>query len=103
MIDKEKRVKSKFSPVSLGLAFGVTEGLFMMIFGWVAGIWGYGLPWVDFISKVYIGYNPTFLGGIVGGLWGLLDGFVFGIVAGWFYNLFLHCCCGKSRSPEEEK
>ncbi|EKD70478.1 MAG: hypothetical protein ACD_46C00523G0004 [uncultured bacterium] len=89
---KNKSECAQLSPCALGLAFGITNGLFMMLFAW-AGMFGFGVALIDVIGSVFYGYAPTFLGGIIGGVWGLIDGFVFGFVAGWIYNGSLGCCC----------
>lgn len=93
MVRKEtKCVKSKLSVLALGLAFGIAESLFMMLFAWAGWLWDYGSSLIYQVSTVYYGYAPTFSGGLWGGLWGLMDGFVFGVVAAWVYNLCLSCC-----------
>lgn len=81
-----------------GIAIGITTGLYMMFFAWAGGIWGYGLPIINEISSVYLGYAPNFIGGLFGGLWGFVDGFIFGIFVGWVYNLCLRCVYRKSPS-----
>lgn len=96
MMNQSECTKTKLSAYALGVAFGVTEALFMLFFGWVAWIFGYGTFIIDIIAHVYIGYAPTFLGGIYGALWGLLDGFIFGLIAGYIYNRCYMLCCKKS-------
>ena len=43
---------------------------------------------VDAMASLYIGYEPSFIGGIVGGIWGFFDGFIAGAVVAFFYNRF---------------
>jgi len=71
-------------------AFALTTGLF----------WGVGLfliTWwlimfegvsgeATIIGRVYIGYNITPIGSIIGFLWGLFDGIVGGSIFAWLYN-----------------
>ena len=98
MISKNECVKIKLSVSSLGIAFGVAEALFMMLFAWSGWVWGYGATLINQVSTVYYGYAPTLTGGLWGGLWGLVDGFIFGIVAASIYNLCLTFCSKQKNS-----
>lgn len=86
-------VKAKLSACSFGLAIGITNGLFLMLFAWAGWWFGYGLSLTDMLATIYYGYGASFMGGIVGALYGLLDGFIFGFIAGSIYNYFLSRCC----------
>jgi hypothetical protein len=85
----------KLHSVALGVACGITKGLFLMLFAWSAMHWGYGLTLITEISGVYPGYDASFLGGLYGAGYGLLVGFVFGFLVGLFYNLCACCCCSR--------
>ena len=75
----------KLVPLAVGL--GVTWGAGIMLLGWVsAGGWGANL--VQAMSSVYRGYTSTFLGGVVGGLWGFGDAFLGGLLFAALYNFF---------------
>ena len=55
-------------------------------------IWpGYGNTFLQLVASIYPGYNATASVGavIVGTLYTLVDGGIFGLVVGWLYNLFL--------------
>lgn len=80
-------------PFSLGLALGITSGLTMMIFAWVAMGYGYGMWLVKQYALIYHGYGASWTGGLIGGLWGLLFGFIFGFIVGGLYDCFI--CCGR--------
>jgi len=73
--------------VSVALAAGLTWGFGVLLLGWVSG-GGWGGRLVDVLSSVYVGYAPTFLGGLIGGAWAFVDGFVAGLVLAFFYNAF---------------
>jgi len=74
-------------------AFAVTFGLF----------WGFGLfflTWwiiamqgvtneVTLIGQVYLGYRVSPIGSVIGLAWGLVDGFVGGLIFAWLYNKVL--------------
>lgn len=91
----------KLHSVALGVACGITKALFLILFAWSAMYWNYGLSTITQIGEIYQGYNATFLGGLYGGGYGLLVGFVFGCLIGFFYNLCVCCCrCSLCRSTE---
>lgn len=104
MMGCEKNGKyMKLCPFSLGLAIGVTCGLLMMFYAWVAAWYGWGMVMVTQYGAIFYGYAPTVIGGIVGGLWGLLKGFIFGFIIALVYNLCVGCKfkgCSKSCSCE---
>jgi hypothetical protein len=76
---------AKLNVKAFTLACGATWGIFMVVIGW-GGIIGWGTSIVDLLSSLYIGLAPTFLGGIIGGLWGFLDGAIGGLVFTLLYN-----------------
>ncbi|ODN42041.1 bacteriophage holin [Piscirickettsia litoralis] len=78
--------KQKLSVLGLGLAIGIVWGAALVIIAWLAAAYGYAGPVVKLISSVYIGYGPTFFKGIIGGLWGLVDGFIGGAIVAMIYN-----------------
>ncbi len=45
-----------------------------------------GTTFVSAFSNLYIGYGPTFVGGIIGAVWGFFDGAVAGAVIALVYN-----------------
>jgi hypothetical protein len=50
----------------------------------------YGRPFLELIASVYPGYHaePSLGQVAVGGLYGLLDGALCGLLLGWVYNFF---------------
>jgi hypothetical protein len=82
----------KLSVCNLGMSLGLVFGLTMMVLAYLAMVFGVGAPMVKMYSSVYAGYHASALGGIVGLLWGFLQGFVFGGLIAMFYN-FCRCCC----------
>ena len=78
---------------SLGLAFGVLWGASVCVVALIAMAHGsYGMEFVNAIGTLYIGYKATWLGSLIGLVWGFIDAFVMGVVLAWLYNYFL-CCC----------
>lgn len=94
--------KAKLCPFSLGIAIGVTKGLFILLLAWVAMWTGFGMSMVNHIASVHSGYSASFVGGLMGGLWGLVWGFIFGFVVALIYDWCL-CCCSRKSSSEENK
>jgi len=82
-----KEKTAKLSVLGLGLGAGVAWGIGMVIAGWTS-MFGWGNGFVEMMSSIYIGYVPSFLGGVIGGVWGFFDGLFFGIILAFFYNRF---------------
>jgi len=75
----------KLRVLPIAVAMGVTWGAGVMLLGWISAT-GWGSRVVDLLSSVYLGLRPTFLGGIVGGLWAFADAFVAGAVFTLVFN-----------------
>lgn len=89
-------VKALLCPVSLGIAFGVTKGLFLLLFAWSGWLFHYGTAFVERLALYYHGYDASFVGGLIGGAWGLVGGFIFGLVVGLIYDFCVSRCGGCS-------
>jgi hypothetical protein len=70
---------------ALAIAVGSAWALCMLFAGWAA-IFGWSVKFVEIMGSVYIGYEATFVGGIIGALWGFLDGAVGGLIIALIYN-----------------
>lgn len=70
----------------LAVGLGVAWSMCMLFSGWVA-IFGWCRKFVEVMASVYIGFKPTFIGGIIGGLWGFIDGMIGGAIIAFVYNL----------------
>ena len=82
-----KQKSAKMSVIGLALGFGIYWGLSQVVAGWTS-MFNWGNAYVSTMSSIYIGYEPSFIGGIIGGIWGFADGFIAGAVVAWFYNMF---------------
>jgi hypothetical protein len=90
----------KLKPGSFGLAFGVLWAIAVFIMGIVAlESTGYAHGFVQALGALYIGYEATFVGSIIGAIWALVDGFIFCAVLAVLYNWFSGCCgcCCKTK------
>ena len=75
----------KLNVKALAVALGLTWGFLVLCMGWTSAF-GWGTRLVEVMSSVYIGYAPSFIGGIIGALWGLFDGAVGGLIIALVYN-----------------
>jgi len=82
-----KEKAAKFCWIGLALGVGIYWGLSMLVAGWTS-MFGWGNSFVSMMSSIYIGYEPSFIGAIIGGIWGFFDGFIAGAVVAFFYNMF---------------
>ncbi len=75
----------KLNVLALSLSLGITWSLAMLCIGWAA-IFGWGESFVQMMGSIYIGFEPTFLGGLIGAVWGFFDGAIGGAIIALVYN-----------------
>lgn len=80
---------ARLAPAKFGFAWGLMWGLGVLLMGWASWLWSYGDGFVKLFANCYVGYAPTFLGGLIGGLWGFIDFFIFT----WLVALVYNACC----------
>ncbi len=78
----------KFNLWKFCLALGIVWGVASLLAGWFAAL-GWGELYVRVMASIYIGYEPSFLGGIIGGVWGFFDAAVFGLALAFIYNVLV--------------
>lgn len=86
----KKKSKNVCGPCALNvkaaaIASGTIFGIGFMILGWIAAS-GYGAEIVNLFGSFYIGYNPGFFGGIIGGVYSFIDWGIAGALVAWLYN-----------------
>lgn len=79
----------KLRIIPLAVSLCVTWSFFLLCIGWAAWLLDWGGELVKVVGSLYIGFEPTLLGGIIGALWGLADGAVAGIIIALIYNLMV--------------
>lgn len=92
MVDKNQKYVKKLSTCGLGIACGTVWGLGSLFLGLfnVYGDWGGEL--LGILSSLYIGFDYTIKGSLIGLLWGLFHGFISGFLVASIYNLCLQYC-----------
>jgi hypothetical protein len=75
----------KLSVKGLAISLGVAWAAAVLSIGWTS-MFGWGTSIVEALSSLYIGYAPTWLGGIIGAAWGFVDGAVGGLIIALVYN-----------------
>ncbi len=73
-------------PFALGIAIGVLWAIYVFFAGIVA-MFGWGVALVETLASLYIGYEASVIGAIIGAVWAFVDGFIAGVVIAWIYNM----------------
>ncbi len=82
----------KINIKALSLTVAIVWGGSILLIGLANLIWTtYGVAFLEIAASIYPGYRgPSSFGQvIVGTLYGLVDGFIGGLIIGWLYNLFI--------------
>ncbi|MEF8807917.1 bacteriophage holin [Natronomonas sp.] len=78
---------SRVDGKALGKAMGLLWAGAVVVLGLTA-CRGWGEEWRDLLSDVYLGYDSTRQGLVVGAGWAFADAFVGAYLLAWLYNLF---------------
>ena len=76
----------KLNVRAFGLACGIVWGSAMFFLGLMSMGCSLGSAIQHGMASLYIGYKPTVLGSIIGGIWGFLDAGIGGLAIAWLYN-----------------
>jgi hypothetical protein len=79
----------KLSIKALSLTSGILWGLTILIATYWVVIGNSGGETLGKLHKFYFGYSVTWLGGIIGLIWGFVDGLICGAIFAWLYNKLL--------------
>ncbi|MDA2934369.1 hypothetical protein MYX82_08495 [Acidobacteria bacterium AH-259-D05] len=82
----------KLNIKAVSLTVAIFWGGSILLVGLANLIWtGYGVAFLEMVASIYPGYQatPSFGEVIVGTIYGLVDGFICGLIVAWLYNLFL--------------
>ena len=78
----------KLNVKSFALSCGILWGLAILLVTYWLLIFGASGTTIAKLGKIYLGYSYSWIGGIVGLLWGFFDGLIGGAVFSWLYNKF---------------
>ncbi len=73
---------------AFGLSIGIVWGGVMFLLGLMVMFFNWGSALVSLMGSMYVGYKPTLLGSIIGGIWGFMDAGIGGVLVAWLYNRF---------------
>ena len=79
----------KLNPVKFGIAFGILYAAIFFLYAILAVLFGWGGELIELIGGLYFGFGASFVGALVGAVWGLALGFIFFGGAAWIYNRLL--------------
>ncbi len=82
----------KLHVIPFALAAGTVWGIAVLSLAWLAAISDWAHPIVQIFGSVYRGASATFAGGLIGLLWGFVDGFIGGLFFAFIYNFACSRC-----------
>jgi hypothetical protein len=75
----------KLDAIKFGLAGGIISAILTFALALGAAFAGVGGGLVDSLASLYVGYEATIVGGLIGALWAFVEGFVFFYMMAWLY------------------
>lgn len=73
---------------ALGLSLGIIWGLGAFLLAILSLAFNWGTKFVELLSSMYIGYDSTIRGSLIGAAWGFVDAGIAGVLTAWLYNKF---------------
>ena len=76
----------KFNIRAFALTCGIFWGLSVFLLAWWM-IWKRGMTGdLTTLGQIYIGFNLSVVGSLIGLAWGFVDGLIGGAIFAWLYN-----------------
>jgi len=75
----------KCQPIALGVAIGALWTFYVFCLALVA-MFGWGTAMQQMLASLYLGYEASIIGALIGAVWAFVDGFIAGVVIAWIYN-----------------
>jgi len=85
------RLNTKAFALSCGILWGLAVLLATV---WII-VFGFDGTVMINLDHFYFGYNISYLGAVIGGIWGFVDGLIGGAIFAWLYNRL----CGAQGVP----
>ena len=79
----------KLNVKAFSLTCAILWGLSVLLLTWWLLLYGSPGKIIIKLSGIYFGYTYSWFGGIIGFLWGFLDGLIGGAIFAWLYNKLL--------------
>lgn len=92
---KKTHYKDKLNPKRVGYALGKVVAIYVILLALMSSVLGWGTAIVHLMGSLYIGYNTSFVGVLIGAFWGFFDGFIAGYLFSWIYNMIGKYKCFK--------
>ena len=83
---------SKLHVVAFGVALGVTWSFGIFLLGILAFFFDWGRLFIGAMGSVYVGYEPSVIGSLIGGVLAFIDAFIAGVIIAWIYNRCMTRC-----------
>ena len=87
----------KLNIKAFALACGMFWGLGLLVLTWWIMLFDGATGETTFIGQIYRGYNISFVGSLLGLVWGFFDGLIGGALFAWLYNALV---ARKQTGPE---
>jgi hypothetical protein len=71
--------------VPLGVGIGVVWAFYVFSVG-ITAMFGWGDHLVASLGTLYLGYQASVVGALIGAAWAFADGFIAGVIIAWVYN-----------------
>ncbi len=71
---------------AFALAFGIWWGVGIFLLTWWIIATGGATDEPTFIGRIYLGYEITPVGSVIGLVWGFVDALIAGAIFAWLYN-----------------
>lgn len=82
------KINAKAAGLALGILWGVALALLVPMAMYIS-VWTEGLnTMISFLGSLYLGYEVSLMGAIIGAIWGFVDAFIGGYLVAWLYNKF---------------
>jgi hypothetical protein len=79
----------KLNVRAFALAFSLWWGLAVFLLTWWLIFLSGSTGEITFLGRLYVGYEVSPLGSVIGLAWGLLDGLIGGALFAWLYNVIV--------------